>query len=212
MLNTVRNRCQSWRERHFGRADVWEPFDLLHTFFWRLDQMCRELHFCVSTSQGCLIARNFAKGSLFKIEDPFCFEENTARTIQERRTVHKLKVEARNSLLVSAACYAANDPVHLALERLFKMDWTEGRPQNSHPWVKGEKSRNYFCKHFPNNQRPLRVMPPWPWPVWEEDRHGLIGGFSRRCMIHGLETITWTGSKELHGPAELHLQFETSHS
>ena len=170
VLLDVRARCAAWRamqDTHLSPLEPGSPFDLLFTFFWRLEQMLganKGTNFSVSVSKGRLVRREFTKSSLFQIEDPFCEMENTARTITEESVAHLLWDHAYESLLLMAGCYASNDAENLFLGGVLRMEFKEGARfelGEDSPWSQGERWRNYFSQIMPRSHI-VRAPPAWP--------------------------------------------------
>jgi len=175
-LRRVSERGIEWvRRNHGSPAGPWEPFDLLLTFLWRLNQMFQnrrgttseELVMC--TFEGRLIPRDnlihLQQDSLFYIKDPFSWKENTARTLHQYEVIEVIREQVEESLFVAAAAYGSADGGHMALSMLFHMKCKEGGVSKVHPWknIQSELHRTlkYFSEQLPDG-RVVQLQPFWP--------------------------------------------------
>ena len=179
-LRRVVARMGEWvRSNHGSPAGPWEPFDLLFTFLWRLNQMFQnhpgttseELVVC--TFEGRLIPRDnliHLRDSLFYIEDPFSWKENTARTLHQYEVVEVIREHVEESLFVAAAAYGSADGGHMALSKLFHMKSKEGGVSKVHPWnhihdaalhLEQHRTLKYFSEQLPDG-RAVVLQPFWP--------------------------------------------------
>lgn len=189
-LRCAMERGAAWSRRN-PAGIPWEPFDLLLTFFSRLDQMFQNRRqgtsserigkeLVVSTYEGRLIPRDIhhhKQDSLFCIEDPFAWKENTARTLHQHEVVWIIRDHVEDSLFVAAAAYGSVDAGHMALQGLFGMRSKEGGMSKEHPWVDLDRyvradghryfsavdglALNYFSEQLPDS-RGIRMEPFWP--------------------------------------------------
>ena len=181
ILAGVRSKCKAWRERH-SDLDICPPFDLLFTFFWRLEKMLTAntgTNFTVSVWSGSLLRRKFAKSSLFQIEDPFCHDENTARTIKDESVPRKTLYHVQRSLLISAGCYASNSAESCFLKGVLDMECKKGAliEDGDSPWY-GSRWLNFFSEIMHRSQN-VRAPPAWRSVHGPPgDRYGLHAKFA----------------------------------
>ncbi len=119
-------------------------------------------NFSVSVWKGRLVRRKFGKSSLFQIEDPFCHQENTARTIKDESIARQLRAHVHESLLISAGCYASNNAESHFLGDVLRMVFKEGalEKDGDSPWC-GARWRNFFSETMHKSQN-VRAPPLWP--------------------------------------------------